>query len=241
MKKILFSGDEIVQEKEVFALGMDRKLVGGAFVQGALPPIGEVVERIAQAGGTETVGGDAEDGQLLARVAGQGDGVLARDEYTMVGVEVDAAAHAGIFDEQADVAQCVILSAPRGTDDGDVALAHLMEEAYGFGLVVGLLFGEDVQAVGVSFPIAYTDGVAVADDSVGHSAAQDVGICRTVAAYDVGRFVQYFQGYGRCGIFASRHDDCFVFITQYFHDLSLISISYIQTRRLWHRRGRALR
>ena len=51
---------------------MDRKLVGGAFVQGALPPIGEVVERIAQAGGTEAVGGDAEDGQLLAGVAGQG-------------------------------------------------------------------------------------------------------------------------------------------------------------------------
>ena len=168
------------------------KLVGGAFVQGALPPIGEVVERIAQAGGTETVGGDAEDGQLLARVTGPGDGVLAGDEYTMVGVEVNTASHSGIVYKQADVAQCVVLSAPRGTDDGDVALAHLMEEAHGFGLVVGLLFGEDVQAVGVSSPIAYTDRVAVADDGIGHSAARDVGICRTVAAYDIGRFVQYF-------------------------------------------------
>ena len=126
VKKKLFSGGEIVQEKDVFALGMDCKLVGGAFVQGALPPIGEVVERIAQAGGTEAVGGDAEDGQLLARVAGQGDGVLAGDEYTMVGVEVDTQTHAGVFDEQADVAQCVVLPTPRGTNDGDVTLTHLM-------------------------------------------------------------------------------------------------------------------
>ena len=199
---------------------MDRKLVGGTFVQGALPPIGEVVERIAQAGGTEVVGGDAEDGQLLAGVTGQGDGVPAGDEYTMVGIEVDTAAHAGIFDEQTDVAQCVVLPTPRGTDDGDVALAHLIEEAHGFGLVVGLLFGEDVQAVGIAFPITCTDRVAVADDGVGHSAARDVGICRTVAAYDVGRFVQYFQGYGRCGIFATCHDYCFVFILQHVHCLS---------------------
>ena len=166
------------------------------------------------------MGGDAEDGQLLARVAGQGDGVLAGDEYTMVGVEVNTAAHAGIFDEQADVAQCVVLPTPRGTNDGDVALAHLMEEAHGFGLVIGLLFGEDVQAICVFSPITCTDGVAVADDGIGHSAVRDVGICCAVAAYDIGRFVQYFQGYGRCGIFATCHDYGFVFILQHVHCLS---------------------
>ena len=64
---------------------MDCKLLTGAFVECALPPVGEVVDWVEQSFGTEVSGSYAEYGYLLSLAARNGCSAVAGNETAVVG------------------------------------------------------------------------------------------------------------------------------------------------------------
>ena len=65
---------------------LDGERVACATIQRALPPSGEVVERIGQALCVQPLSGEVEDGDLLTWTAREGLRIAARDEDSIVGI-----------------------------------------------------------------------------------------------------------------------------------------------------------
>ncbi len=206
---MIVAQNSVFQENKVEACGADGEGRGGGLVERALPPGGEVVEGIAQVGGGKVVRTEGKDGDLLAGVAVEGGRVGAGYEKAVVGVHPDVEPLAVVVHEQTDVAQRVVLALARRAEYGYTPLALSGKVVDGFRQVVALLLGDAVQQVAVTQPVLFGEGVAVADDDVGHTPVRDVGIGRPVATGHVGGCLQYFQRQGGCGVVAIGEDDGF--------------------------------
>ena len=93
--KSLFVGEK----HDILPLSLDGKGITSAAVEGALPPGGEVVEGVGEAGGLNVLGGEVKDGYLLSGVAVEGVLALAGDEDTVVSIASHVAPHAHVFDK----------------------------------------------------------------------------------------------------------------------------------------------
>ena len=74
---------------------------------------------------------------------------VAGNEHAVVGKGAHLRSDAGVLYEQADVANGVILAPACRAHNGYAPLALLQQKAHGFCLVVGFLFGNDVQQMGI--------------------------------------------------------------------------------------------
>lgn len=132
-------------EYQVFPFRLDGEFRTGAFVECALPPVGEVAEGIDQFFAMQTVCSEVDDGYLLSGMAWEGAGTPAGDEDAVIGIGTYIGSGAEIVDEQADISQGMVFTLARGTDDGDAAFTLRQQEIDGFGLVVGFLVADAVQ------------------------------------------------------------------------------------------------
>lgn len=108
-------------EYQVFPFRLDGEFRTGAFVECALPPVGEVAEGIDQFFAMQTVCSEVDDGYLLSGMAWEGAGTPAGDEDAVIGIGTYIGSGAEIVDEQADISQGMVFTLARGTDDGDAA------------------------------------------------------------------------------------------------------------------------
>ena len=127
-----------------------------------------------------------ENGNLCALLDAEIGCAIADYKHAVVGVDADVESHFVVFGKEADVADSVVFAAAGCSHDCDVSCAVIAGVDYVFGLVVGFLFGDDADAVGVGRANIVGHRIAVADDAPRNVAATDVFCRRAVATLNAG-------------------------------------------------------
>ena len=112
-----------IQKDQILPFSLNRKFCPGTFVESALPPVGEVAERIYQTKPMQVAGIEVDDGYLLSRPAGKGTCDPARDKDAMVCIGTNIGSSTHIVHEQADVSQSMVFAFAGGAYDGYPAFA----------------------------------------------------------------------------------------------------------------------
>ena len=128
---------------------------------------------------------EGEDGDLLLGAAADRGGVEERQEDAVVGDDGDGGVELCEVGEEGEVSECMVFAFAGGAEDDDVVPMVLLAESEGLVEVVGVLFGDMVEAFGELLAEFGRERVAVADDDGGGESGMEAGDGGAVAADEV--------------------------------------------------------
>ena len=155
-----------------------------------------------QALGRELCTTEVEDRNLLAGSGDEGCVAPSGDEDAMVGVNARHDTLAEVLDEQADVAQRVVVASACSPHDSNIVDPSFGQVFHGLGLVVGLLTRRDNDARGVLLANVVGNRVAVANNDVEGLAGGHVAVGRTVADDNGVSLVEHLERQSCLGVLA---------------------------------------
>ena len=126
-------------------------LLADSLVESALPPVGEIVERIFQPLAFETCGTKADDGNLLPCMHNERAVVMTRNKHAIISKQTYVSSLAHILHEQRDIAQRMVVTLASGTQYGELPLALRHQVAHSLAQVVGLLLLLEMAYGGIPF------------------------------------------------------------------------------------------